>query len=152
MTKMLFISTGTEKYPQLFDISHVIIASVVSEIRPKARITLPPLLSILKRKGSQQEKKNIERAPKKVEKVKNIVLLTKMRKTRKLEELKERKAKSQACQTSADPRNSAVFDFPRVIFQIRPDLRRNYFSMGGRGRLGAFLRDVQLKMENNVMF
>ena len=48
MTKMLFISAGTEKYPQLFDISHVIIASVVSEIRPKARITLPPLLSILK--------------------------------------------------------------------------------------------------------
>ena len=44
---MLFISTGTEKYPQLFDISHIIIASVVSEIRPQARIMLPPLLSIL---------------------------------------------------------------------------------------------------------
>ena len=27
----------------------------------------------------------------------------------------------QACQTSADPRNSAVFDFPGVIFVIRPD-------------------------------
>ena len=44
---MLFISTGTEKFAQLFDISHDIIASIVSEIRPIARITLPPLLSIL---------------------------------------------------------------------------------------------------------
>ena len=30
----------------------------------------------------------------------------------------------QACQTSADPRNSAVFDFPGVIFVIRPDPMR----------------------------
>ena len=46
---MLFILTGTEKFAKLFDISHVIIASIVSEIRPIARITLPPLLSILKK-------------------------------------------------------------------------------------------------------
>ena len=48
MTKMLFISTGTEEYAQSFDISHIIIASIVSEIRPIAHITLHPLLSTLK--------------------------------------------------------------------------------------------------------
>ena len=44
---MVFISTYAEKYAQSFDISHVIIASIVSGIRPIARITLHPLLSIL---------------------------------------------------------------------------------------------------------
>ena len=41
--------------------------------------------------------------------------------------------KFQACQTSADPRNSAVFDFTGVIFVIRPDPMRKYFVLWGGG-------------------
>ena len=43
-----------------------------------------------------------------------------------------------ACQNSADPRNSAVFDFPRAIFVIRPDPRRIIFPLGGWGVYGIF--------------
>ena len=50
------------------------------------------------------------------------------------------------------PRNSAVFDIQGVIFVIHPDPRRIIFPIRGRGVLWAFLRDFQLKMENNVTF
>ena len=47
----------------------------------------------------------------------------------------------QACQNSADPRNSAVFDFPGVVFVIRPDPMRKYFVLWGVGGGGLdFLR------------
>ena len=48
MIKMLFIYIDTEKYGLLFDVSHVILLCIVSEISPIAQITLRPLLSILK--------------------------------------------------------------------------------------------------------
>ena len=40
---------------------------------------------------------------------------------------------SQTCKTSADLRNSAVFEMLKVIFEIRPDPRRNIFCMQGGG-------------------
>ena len=43
----------------------------------------------------------------------------------------------QACQTSADPRNSAFFDFPEVIFVNRPDPRRFFLKAGGGGGGGG---------------
>ena len=49
MIIMLFIYTDTEKYGLLFDVSHVILLCIVSEISPIAQITLCPLLSILKK-------------------------------------------------------------------------------------------------------
>ena len=40
----------------------------------------------------------------------------------------------QTCKTSADLRNSTVFDIFRVILEIRPDPRRKYFfHIGGGG-------------------
>ena len=47
----------------------------------------------------------------------------------------------QTCQTSADPRNSAFFDFPGVIFVIRPDPMRIFFFPLGVGGLD-FLRNA----------
>ena len=57
--------------------------------------------------------------------------------------------KFQACQTSADPRNSAVFDFTGVIFVIRPDPMKKIFCPLGWGGLDC-LRNSELKMENHV--
>ena len=44
---MIFIPKDTEKYALLFDISHVILPSIVSEKGPIADIRLRSLLSIL---------------------------------------------------------------------------------------------------------
>ena len=45
------------------------------------------------------------------------------------------------------PRNSAAFDFPGVIFVIRPDPRRNYFSIGGGEGSRGISEDCQMKIE-----
>ena len=58
----------------------------------------------------------------------------------------------QACQTSADLRNSVFFYFPGVIFVIRPDPMRKYFVLWGWGGGGIFQRNFELKMENDVNF
>ena len=53
----------------------------------------------------------------------------------------------QACQTAADRRNSAVFDFPGVLFVIRPDPMRKYFVPWGWGR-GVSRFSEKFQVEN----
>ena len=50
-----------------------------------------------------------------------------------VQKIKVRKLVLQTCKTFADPRNSAVFDIIRVIFEIHPDPRRKHFINRGWG-------------------
>ena len=51
-----------------------------------------------------------------------------------------------------NPRKSAVFEIPGVIFVIRPDLMRKYFVLWGGGGGLDFLRNLELKIENHANF